>query len=78
MLKRNTTRFNTGISLRDALADYLRSLPDTDERARCSATDPLWSNIKGIGARGPYDYSGVTCLTPAIQAHDGRIKPTVR
>ncbi|MBL9008928.1 MAG: bifunctional metallophosphatase/5'-nucleotidase [Myxococcales bacterium] len=78
VLKRNTTRFNTGISLRDALADYIRSLPETDSRARCSATDPQWSNIKGIGQNGPFDYSSATCLTPEIQAHDGRIKPTVR
>ena len=78
VLKRNTTRFNTGISLRDALADYIRSLPDTDSRARCSATDPQWSNIKGVTPLGPYDYSNVTCLVPEIQAHDGRIRPTVR
>jgi 5'-nucleotidase/UDP-sugar diphosphatase len=34
VLKRNTTKFNTGISLRDALIDYIRTLPD-----RCSTAD---------------------------------------
>jgi len=47
-------------------------------RARCAGTDPQWSNVQGVGPRGPYDFSNVTCLTPEIQAHDGRIKPTVR
>lgn len=28
VLERNTTQFNTGISLRDAVADYLRSMPE--------------------------------------------------
>ena len=32
VLKRNTTKFNTGISLRDALIDYIRTLPN-----RCDA-----------------------------------------
>lgn len=78
VLKRNTTRFNTGISLRDALADYIRSLPQTEPTARCSGDDPMFSNIKGVGLLGPYDYSNVTCLLPSIQARDGRIRPTVR
>ena len=77
VLKRNTTRFNTGISLRDALADYIRQL-GTDPRYRCSATDPQWTNIKGRGPNGTFDYSDVTCLIPEVQAHDGRIRPTVR
>jgi 2',3'-cyclic-nucleotide 2'-phosphodiesterase (5'-nucleotidase family) len=33
VLKRNTTKFNTGISLRDALVDFIQALP-----SRC--TDP--------------------------------------
>ena len=76
VLKRNTTRFNTGISLRDALADYIRSL-GLDPRYRCAADDPQWGNIKGHGPGGPFDYSDVTCLIPEVQAHDGRIRPTV-
>ncbi len=77
VLKRNTTRFNTGISLRDALADYIRTL-SADPQFRCSSTDPNFSNIKGLSPAGPYDYSNVTCLLPTVSAHDGRILPAVR
>jgi hypothetical protein len=50
VLKRNTTKFNTGISLRDALIDYVRNLPN-----RC---DPAqYSNITGVACR---DSSGET------------------
>jgi len=77
VLKRNTTRFNTGISLRDALTDYIRSLGE-DPRYRCSGSDPRWTNIKGVGPKGAFDYSNVTCLLPEVHAHDGRIRPTVR
>ncbi len=35
VLKRNTTKFNTGISLRDSLVDYIRTLPSYEED-RCS------------------------------------------
>ena len=67
-------RFNTGISLRDALADYIRTL-STDPQLRCSSTDPNFSNIKGLSPLGPYDYSNVTCLLLTVSAHDGRILP---
>ena len=77
VLKRNTTRFNTGISLRDALADYIRSL-GADPQYRCAGDDTRWANIKGLSPSGPYDYSTVTCMLPTVQAHDGRIKPQIR
>lgn len=76
VLKRNTTRFNTGISLRDALADFIRTL-GADSRYRC-ANSSQYRNVKGIGSSGPYDYSNVTCLLPEVFAHDGRIQPLVR
>lgn len=45
VLKRNTTKFNTGISLRDALVDYIRTLPN-----RC--TDPSqFTNIVGVDCK---------------------------
>jgi 5'-nucleotidase/UDP-sugar diphosphatase len=45
VLKRNTTKFNTGISLRDALVDYIRTLPN-----RCS--DPSqFTNIVGVNCK---------------------------
>ncbi len=44
VLKRNTTKFNTGISLRDALIDYVRKSPN-----RCNPTD--YNNIVGVNCR---------------------------
>jgi 5'-nucleotidase len=45
VLKRNTTKFNTGISLRDALVDYIRTLPN-----RC--TDPSqFTNVVGVNCK---------------------------
>jgi len=45
VLKRNTTKFNTGISLRDALVDYIRTLPN-----RC--TDPsMFTNVVGVNCK---------------------------
>ncbi len=97
VLKRNTTKFNTGISLRDALVDYIRTLPN-----RC--TDPtMFTNIVGVNCKdkqaetydctslcngdanfascqaqsmspAPYDYRGIACLGPDVDAHDGRIQ----
>jgi 5'-nucleotidase len=97
VLKRNTTKFNTGISLRDALVDYIRALPN-----RC--TDPSqFTNIVGVNCKDKqgetydctsvcngdanfancqaqlltpikYDYTGIACLGPDVEAHDGRIQ----
>lgn len=45
VLQRNTTKFNTGISLRDGLVDYIRTLPN-----RC--TDPSqFTNIVGVACK---------------------------
>jgi 5'-nucleotidase / UDP-sugar diphosphatase len=44
VLKRNTTKFNTGISLRDALVDYIRTLT-----VRCDTTD--YTNIVGVACK---------------------------
>ncbi len=49
VLKRNTTKFNTGISLRDALVDFIRTLPD-----RCDPSQFI--NIAGVNCR---DQKGV-------------------
>ncbi len=47
VLKRNTTKFNTGISLRDALVDYIRTLPSHKQNA--NVCDPTQNtNIIGI------------------------------
>lgn len=91
VLKRNTTRFNTGISLRDALVDYIRGLGAGDipepylgtkkdppaPQFRCLDTTK-WRNLTGADRSGAFDYTGITCLRPDAQAHDGRIRPVVR
>lgn len=58
VLKRNTTKFNTGISLRDSLIDYIRSLT-----GRC---DPVtYKNIVGVNCldaqQATYDCSARCC-----------------
>jgi hypothetical protein len=67
VLKRNTTKFNTGISLRDALVDFIRTLPD-----RCNATD--YSNITGVfckDAEGEtYDCTDTCCSHDPDQSKD--------
>jgi 5'-nucleotidase len=40
VLKRNTTKFNTGISLRDGLVDYIQDLPGP-----CPNIDPKYGNV---------------------------------
>jgi 5'-nucleotidase / UDP-sugar diphosphatase len=47
VLKRNTTKFNTGISLRDALVDFIRTLPTHQQKA--NLCDPAQNtNITGV------------------------------
>jgi 5'-nucleotidase len=58
VLKRNTTKFNTGISLRDALIDYVRTLPGT-----CDTTQ--YGNVVGVSCRDEhgkkYDCTKTCC-----------------
>jgi hypothetical protein len=62
VLKRNTTKFNTGISLRDALIDYIRTLPN-----RCDPTQ--FTNILGVSCRDSkgelYDCTALCCCHDA-------------
>ncbi|MGZ6950314.1 MAG: 5'-nucleotidase C-terminal domain-containing protein, partial [Ilumatobacteraceae bacterium] len=58
VLKRNTTKFNTGISLRDALVDFIRTLP-----GHC---DPAaFSNVVGVTCKDDkgetYDCTNTCC-----------------
>jgi 5'-nucleotidase len=63
VLKRNTSKQDTGISLRDALRVYLRTTNP------CKATDV-------DGAVNIVDtYGEISCLDGSIEAHDGRIRP---
>ena len=61
VLKRNTTKFNTGISLRDALVDYIRKLP-----TRCDPAN--YTNVVGVTCK---DRQGETYdCTATCGCHD--------
>jgi 5'-nucleotidase len=46
VLQRNTTKFNTGISLRNALIDYIRTIPRCGDPAKT-----MFTNIVGTGCK---------------------------
>jgi 2',3'-cyclic-nucleotide 2'-phosphodiesterase (5'-nucleotidase family) len=87
MLKRNTTKFNTGLSLRDALIDYIGTMPvcgDYEKKNNiCGSGDTTSQALcKQIGRRGriPGDLHGIGpyAETPCVVGHeDGRIKLTM-
>lgn len=84
VLKRNTSKVDTGIALRDALTVYLRNLPkcaadalDHSDVTECPLecvpgdTRPTCTSCARIVDRvGP-----VSCLSDLTEAHDGRIRP---
>ena len=70
VLKRNTTKFNTGISLRDALIDYLRLLP-----SRCPDLVADWNVTIPVGGR-PVS-TELACIDLTVEPHDGRITPVL-
>jgi hypothetical protein len=78
VLKRNTTKFNTGISLRDSLVDYIRTLatyaqdvqaPDVMAGTRPAHCDPKGNtNIVGVTCsdnQGAFYDCTPTCCDPA-------------
>jgi hypothetical protein len=71
VLKRNTTKFNTGISLRDALIDYIRTLPDPENPTQlnlCSKHLTDYTNIVGVQCK---DAQGETFdCTASCCCHD--------
>jgi 5'-nucleotidase len=73
VLKRNTTKFNTGISLRDALVDYIRTLT-----TRCNTTDN--SNITGMSCKDAqgetFDCTSTCCTPDPDPTHDQQICST--
>jgi len=70
VLKRNTTKLNTGIQLRDALVDYLRALP-----SRCPDLIADWNITVPVGSR-PLA-TDLACIDATAEAHDGRITPVL-
>ena len=63
VLKRNTSKQDTGISLRDALRVYL------NQRSPCT------TQVDDSMALVTEKYGGISCLNDTIEPHDGRIRP---
>ena len=74
VLKRNTTKFNTGISLRDGLVDYIRSLP-----VRC---DPAqYTNVVGTtckDAQGETFDCSTTCCCHSTDPNADQVACSTR
>ena len=69
VLKRNTSKQDTGVSLRDALQVHLRSY-EACEGSVIDFTDPLAPQRPVIDRWGV-----IPCLGNAAEPHDGRIRP---
>jgi 5'-nucleotidase / UDP-sugar diphosphatase len=67
VLKRNTSKVNTGIALRASLQDYIRGLP-TCPADFIDETDPELRPVQAV-------YGPITCLDAELEAHDARILP---
>jgi 5'-nucleotidase / UDP-sugar diphosphatase len=63
-LKRNTSKQDTGVSLRDGLRVFLH------ERQKCTTetTDGDKTTVRSL-------YGNISCLDSTIERHDGRIRP---
>jgi 5'-nucleotidase len=69
VLKRNSSKQDTGVSLRDSLTVYLK------KQAACASTvpdetDPMTPQ-RSVLAR----WGKISCLDEKIEAHDGRVRP---
>jgi 5'-nucleotidase len=64
VLKRNTSKQDTGVPLREALVDFLRSQPVCDEAVMDQTT--------GMAVRDAY--GAISCLDESIEPTDGRIR----
>jgi 2',3'-cyclic-nucleotide 2'-phosphodiesterase (5'-nucleotidase family) len=75
VLKQNTSKQNTGISLRAALQDYIRNVTDADGNLlKCSDTE-LDLTTPDPSDTVLQNYGPITCLGDAIERHDERIQP---
>jgi 2',3'-cyclic-nucleotide 2'-phosphodiesterase (5'-nucleotidase family) len=69
VLKRNTTKQDTGVSLRDSLTVYLRNQAACDESVVDFTDDD--SPQRTVVER----WGDIACLDESVEAHDGRIRP---
>ncbi len=66
VLKRNASKQDTGVSLRDALIDYIRKQPACPDTVT-DATDPEGRPVVDV-------WGQIACLDETIEPHDGRIR----
>ncbi len=69
VLKRNTSKQDTGVGLRDALSVMLRQQSTCGDDV-VDFTDPEATDRKVVDRYGP-----ISCLDETIEPHDGRIRP---
>jgi 2',3'-cyclic-nucleotide 2'-phosphodiesterase (5'-nucleotidase family) len=69
MLKRNTSKQDTGIALRDSLTVYLRRQSPCGPADLDTVSDP--DHVVPVVER----FGAVPCLRDDFEAHDGRIRP---
>jgi 2',3'-cyclic-nucleotide 2'-phosphodiesterase (5'-nucleotidase family) len=67
VLKRNTSKQDTGVSLRDGLRVYLNSQP------KCKPD--VKDETDADGRRVVDRYGAISCLDETVEPHDGRIRP---
>jgi 2',3'-cyclic-nucleotide 2'-phosphodiesterase (5'-nucleotidase family) len=78
VLRRNTSKQDTGISLRDSLRVFLNTQTcpaGSSCRARCDAQ--IDDSVVGVlGPKLADKFGAISCLDENVEAHDGRIRPT--
>jgi 5'-nucleotidase/UDP-sugar diphosphatase len=67
VLKRNTSKQFTNISLRDALVDYMRQQPPCGEEI-IDISDPDRATVRER-------WGTIACIDNSVEPHDGRIRP---
>jgi hypothetical protein len=63
VLKRNTTKQDTGVSLRDALRTYLNTRTTCTDQVDMQVEPPMLVTQR---------YGDISCLDETVEAHDGR------
>ncbi len=69
VLKRNTTKQDTGVSLRDALRTYLNTRTTCTDQVDMQVEPPMLVTQR---------YGDISCLDETVEAHDGRIRPVFK
>ena len=69
VLKRNTTKQDTGVSLRDGLRTFLNTRTTCLDQIDSQVEPPMLVTQR---------YGAISCLDETVEAHDGRIRPVFK